>query len=383
MCITPQPSSTAFPRSIETAGPTKEATKLFSIVIDRPHLAPASSTTPCIVFSIKTMEALSRTGSPFKIRQKHDDLASFTPLVSLGTYESDDQDDAASLFQKLQLLRNENRKRWGETDSMRVKQCTEDMLADFKDDIGCNEERATELSSKRAPLKSLMNKKEEQLRKDSGNSVKKNKKQQGPFGVSGKRDALLAVPPGLQKHGATKDNTTKTKQNDYCTSKLSIGISKPTYEVNNNGIDHFLLFQFAFPNSAEETQHNLYEDSPTNSTLSWLSGLSVIEECDEETLESDDKASCSVEHSESADEQSEERLNCPDVGHVQLALGPLLSSTSLQKDCPNYYVDETWKDEKQHPLCPSGGCSFFTALMNLFVGKKKHRNCLAFEGCEL
>lgn len=372
------------------------------------------------------MEALSLTASPFKLRLKDD----FSSAVSPFRGDASDNDEAAALFQQLQLLRNENRMRWGEPAGKRVKRevAEEDMLADFKDDDvfeDCEEDVPVgDASSNRMPLKALTNKR---TKKHYKKSKKKKKQQQRSNGQSGNKSA--AVPLGQSNNenysvkplGDSKNNhvkplasqqqqpnnilPAKRKQNDYCTSKLSIGvtdtstnkhepsigISAPTWEVNNSvpPVDHSLLFNFAFPKE-EESEHNLYDDSPTNSSLSWsaTSKLDVIEECDEET-ESDESiaiASTSPKIAQDEDlmDQPQEETDIAESNSLTPALRPLLSSSSLQKEqvSPDFYTDDTtWKDDDQ--LCQSDSCPFLTAFANLFISKKRKRDCFVLDGCEL
>jgi hypothetical protein len=335
------------------------------------------------------MEALSLTGSPFKIRRNDDFAASLSPF-----HDGGGGSDAAALFQQLQLLRDKNRMRWGEADSQKE---TTDMLKDFKDTSrDDNEERKDSLNTKRSPLKALTNKKGGDQKKRSGSAKKKKQKQPDQ---NGKQSTTVNGPSAKPQHKVQQQQQSVNQQpNHYRTSKLSIGvtgaqsntqngpsigIAASTYEVNNYGVDHSVLFNFTFPSKDTESENNFYEESPTNSTLSWSpsSRLSAIEEGDEVESEngsmSEDLQFVTVLSEASSPDKSVEKRS------LQRALGPLLSSTSLDRnpvEVPDYYADDAWKDEDQ--LCFTGRCSFFTSLANLFKGEKNQQNCF-MDGCEL
>ena len=344
------------------------------------------------------MQALSITGSPFKIRLK--DECSEASDCSGSGYEAR-RDDAAALFQQLQLIRNENRKRWGElerTNTKNVHQKVEDMLQDFKeataDDDNAKNELANNASNTRQPLKILTNNKGEQR----CSKVYGKKKQRLTEQKAAKSDATesnnfstidssvnktMSIQKQQPPMQPPKDNSVR-RQNDYCVSKLSIGISEPTYEVSNYGVmDHSMLFSFA-TTQREEPDHNFYEDSPTNSTLSLTSltgGLSVIQECDEEA-ECDDNSDASSEYVEFVRTSSITSFSyCAEAETASLkkALGPLLKCNSFEGVSRNYYEDQEWKEEEK--MCLSG--CFFSAIANLFRGNKKNQNCFAPHGCEI
>jgi hypothetical protein len=341
------------------------------------------------------MEALSLTGSPFKISRKGDFVTSLSPSC-----DDAGGSDAAALFQQLQMLRNENRMRWGEAESRKE---TADVLKDFKaTSSNDNEERVENMmSAKRSPLKTLTNKRGDDQTKKSGSTKKNKQNRMDQTAVNGSP----VRPLGYNQHQEQQQNVDQQqltkKQNHYRTSKLSIGvtgtqnhmqnessigIAASTYEVNNYGVDHSLLFNFTFPIKDKESENNFYEESPTNSTLSWSSSsrLSAIEEGDEVESENGSVVSEYLQF----DTVISRGVSSPDKSvqtrSLQRALGPLLSSTSSDQNqvvFPDYYADDAWKDEEQ--LCHTGSCSFFTSLANLFFkGGNNQQNCF-MDGCEL
>lgn len=337
------------------------------------------------------MEALSLTASPFKIR-----LNDYSP--SLASFSSGD--DAADILRKLHLLQDENRMCSAEPNAKpRKENVVDDMLADFKGDIDdCEDEGIGDegSSSKRVPFKSLTNTKNQQKNGSKAADAKKDKKQKmatktskatASMGTSSIIDNSSINSISTQKHAPINDHATATRQNDYRTSKLTIGISTPTYEVDRNyEVDPSLPFNFLFPTTEEclqnESQHNFYEDSPANSTLSWFDGLSVIPECDEEAEFNEEETLTVTKVNCNRDDPSVDALSREEkfdngnisVDTMHLALRPLLSTTSVNDGFSDYYTDEPSKSD-EHQFMSSHACCIFTSLTKLFMNKKKRQNC--------
>ena len=334
------------------------------------------------------MEALSITGSPFKIRLR-DKCFGASELGGSGCNSR--RDDAAALFQQLQLLRNENRKRWGETEptNTNMDQKVEDMLHDFnietEDEDSAKNESVKNPYTGRKPLKALTNSNGENRSNEVYGKKKQRLTEQKPVRSNAtKSNDSCAVGSSNGENMNTQkqqpsDECSVKRPNDYCVSKLSIGISEPTYEVKNYGVmDHSTLFNFA-PRQSEEPEYNLYEDSPTNSTLSLsslLGGLSVIEECDEEAECNDNRDDASTEYVEF--DRTSSNASFDDCSEAET--GPLLKSDSFQGVCPDYYEDEEWKEDEKM-MCRSN--CFFSFVTNLFRSHKANQNCFVTHDSEI
>ena len=319
----------------------------------------------------------------------------FPPLVS---YEETSEDAIAALCEQLQMIRDENRMRWGEHHhgaTIEDDDCVVDILKGFKDDPnddGDEKEGVNHANyGKRTPLRSLTNETKSKGVKKTGRNRGKNRKSKS----KGKRNKTRRPKKKSNKSSVITDThndlmTLGTKykfinNGDDNTSKQSIGISKPTYKINDFGVDHSLVLNFALPEALEPVPtvpvQTVYEESPTNSvsTVGLENGLDVIEEAEEEVDESPIKSECNKESNFSTDDQvgmMREEGQVLEAEEAMKRTSPLLSSTSFQDDHSIYYNDETLED-KQDQLCSSNNnCTFFSRLITLFTGQKKSQNCL-------
>jgi hypothetical protein len=181
---------------------------------------------------------------------------------------------------------------------------------------------------------------------------------------------------------------------DY--SKLSIGISKPTYETPSEyGMNPLLSIGImnnflSSKNTEEEDSLSSWELSPRSWDSSPRSldeinksiggmlshALWVIKEVDEDSTGSE--VSRLITSEETAGECSHtDELDWEDVeqARLQRALGPLLGTTSYNQESVNYYEDKLWEEE-EHLECPPivTNC-FLGALSTIFVDKRK-QDCL-------
>ena len=335
----------------------------------------------------------------------------FPPLDSV---EETSEDAAAALFEQLQMIRDENRVRWGEHHhgaAIEDGNYVVDILQEFRNepnDDKCEIEEANQgIDGKRTPLRSLTNetkpkgvKKASKSRK-SKSKGKKNKKRQTKE-KSNKSHTIIDTQNDATSLGTKHKFVNSSHDDDK--SKQSIGISKPTYEINDFGVDHSLVLNFALPKALAaptETVQTVDEESLTNSPstvgLTIVNGLDVIEEAEEEVDQSPVKSECNEESRYSTEDQmgvTREECHVLEAEMMKtrledgsrkwpqnycIAMNPLLSSTSFQEDDSSYYNDDISEDE-QYQMCSSDfNCTFFSGLVTLFMGQKKSQNCLVLD----
>ncbi|KAL3805601.1 hypothetical protein HJC23_005845 [Cyclotella cryptica] len=391
--------------------------------------------------------------SVFQMRLKGDDETPFS-LWNNETDQCQDEHFVVELFEPWQRPRRENGRWYNEEDEdcyFRTSRCNKESTKDgfLSGSEPIDWEEVNERNSKgRTPLKSLTN------TLDHGESSRERRKHlknnetipTATLGTidecandSGGENTCLYTLGSSSNSDPTVDDTDKNVAASF--SDL-IGITRPVYETTDNyGVDPSCLFgNFVFPSIKKEVnpEDSLYcslyteeaEDSPRNHSASYLlsDGLSVIEECDEETDSEDasvtsdcnDGNNVPLYHysmatsmrdfdsepifslSESKknthidcgartpldDEKVSAKVNDPNDTFVesrrlQRALGPLLGNNAFHnKDIADYYVDESFYNDQDYPACPSifSEC-FLNIFASLFLGKRQYQGCVMPVDC--